>query len=35
MVMWEQNGGHYSVGLKAADKEQVMDMANSAIATAP
>lgn len=35
VVMWEQNGGHYSVGLKAADKEQVMEMANSAIATAP
>lgn len=35
VVMWEQSGGHYSVGLKAADKEQVMEMANSAIATAP
>jgi len=35
VVMWEQSGGHYSVGLKAGEKEELIEMANSAIATAP
>ncbi|MBP0040673.1 MAG: hypothetical protein J7545_01665 [Roseofilum sp. SBFL] len=35
VVMWEQAEGHYRVGLKAGDKEELIEMANSAIATTP
>lgn len=31
VVMWEHSGGNYSVGLKAGDKEELIEMANSAI----
>jgi len=34
VVMWEQAGGHYRIGLKAGEKERLIEMANSAIATA-